>query len=410
MSKKLKDLKQRRATVATEMRSLNDSVAEGTEWTGEQRGKWDSMKTEIRSLDDSIEREEQLRDNEQRYVEGSHEERSQQQAREQGAQTPDELRSQAFMNLMRNGLENLSPEERSAVAELRAQAAGSNTQGGYTVPTTLLNRVIEAQRAFGGIESVSQIITTDSGSEIAWPTSDGSTDEGELVGENSDAGEKDVEFGMGQMGAHKLTSKIIRVSLELLQDSGLDLEAYLAQRIATRIGRARAKLLVRGTGAGTPLQPKGLEASTSIGAVTAAAGKVVFKDVNALIHSIDPAYRASAQFRIAFNDKTLQNLEDLEDGQGRPIWLPGVDAGAPATILKYKYVIDQAIADIAAGAKFMHAGDFNQFVIRNVRAIVIRRLVERYAEYDQVGFLAFQRFGCVLQDTSAIKSLTGKAA
>jgi HK97 family phage major capsid protein len=407
--KRLKDLKQRRATLATEMRSLNDSVAEGTEWTGEQRGKWDTMKTEIRALDESIEREELLRESEQRFVEDSQEERSQRQTREQGTQTPDELRSSAFLNLLRNGLENLSPEERSAVAELRAQGSG-NTQGGYTVPTTLLNRVLEAQKAFGGIEGVSQIITTDSGSEIAWPTSDGASDEGELVGENTDAGEKDIAFGIDQMGAHKLTSKIIRIPLELLQDSGLDLEGYVAQRIATRIGRARAKLLVRGTGVGTPLQPKGLKTAASVGATTAAAGKVVFKDVNALIHSIDPAYRSAAQFRIAFNDKTLQNLEDLEDGQGRPIWLPGVDAGAPATILKYKYVIDQAIDDIAADTKFMYAGDFNQFVIRNVRAIVIRRLVERYAEFDQVGFLAFQRFGCVLQDTSAIKALAGKAA
>lgn len=408
--KKLKDLKQRRNTVATEMRSLNDGIEEGTEWTSEQRSKWDAMKTEIRSLDESIEREETLRDNEQRFVEETQEQRSQQRGREQGTQTVDEQRSKAFLQLLRVGHENLTTEERSAVAELRAQAAGSNVQGGYTVPTTLLNRVIEAQRAYGGIESVSQILTTESGSEIAWPTSDGASDEGELVGENSDAGEKDVEFGTATMGSHKLTSKVIRVSMELLQDSGLDLESYLAQRIASRIGRARAKLIVRGTGVGTPLQPKGLKASASVGAVTNAAGKVVFKDVNALIHSIDPSYRAAAQFRIAFNDKTLQSLEDLEDNQGRPIWLPGVDAGAPATILKYKYVIDQAIDDIADDAKFMYAGDFNQFVIRNVRALVVRRLVERYAEYDQVGFLAFQRFGCVLQDTSAIKALTGKKA
>ena len=31
-----------------------------------------------------------------------------------------------------------------------------------------------------------------------------------------------------------------------------------------------------------------------------------------------------------------------------------------------------------------------------------------YAEFDQVGFLAFHRFDCVLEDTSAIKALVGK--
>ncbi|HAO1601426.1 TPA: phage major capsid protein, partial [Escherichia coli] len=33
---------------------------------------------------------------------------------------------------------------------------------------------------------------------------------------------------------------------------------------------------------------------------------------------------------------------------------------------------------------------------------------ERYAEFDQVAFLAFHRFDCVLEDVAAIKALTGK--
>lgn len=409
MSKKLKDLKHKRAQVATEMRSMNDSIAEGAEWSSEQRTKWDSMKAEVRSLDEAIEREETLREHEQRFVEDTHEERQQRRQREDGGNV-EERRSQAFIKLLRHGHEALGDEERSIVSELRAQATTTGAQGGYTVPTTLLNKVVEAQKAYGGIESVAQVMTTDSGNAIAWPTSDGASDEGELVGENEAVTEKDIVFGTDEMGAHKLSSKIIRISMELLQDSGLDIETYIAQRIASRIGRARAKLLVKGTGAGTPKQPKGLNTSVGVGATTAAVGKVTFIDVNALIHSVDPAYRNAPQFRIAFNDKTLQGLEDLADAQGRPIWLPGVDAGAPATILKYRYVIDQAIDDATADAKFMFAGDFNEFVIRNVRAIVIRRLVERYAEFDQVGFLAFQRFGCVLQDTSAIKALVGKSA
>jgi len=58
----------------------------------------------------------------------------------------------------------------------------------------------------------------------------------------------------------------------------------------------------------------------------------------------------------------------------------------------------------------MYAGDFQQFVIRRVRYMVLKRLVERYAEFDQTGFLAFHRFDCVLQDVAAIKALRGSAA
>ena len=71
-------------------------------------------------------------------------------------------------------------------------------------------------------------------------------------------------------------------------------------------------------------------------------------------------------------------------------------------------MIDQGIKDIGTGNKFIYLGDFNRFIVRRVSYMTLKRLVERYAEFDQVGFLAFHRFDCVLEDTSAIKALVGK--
>jgi hypothetical protein len=138
---------------------------------------------------------------------------------------------------------------------------------------------------------VAQILNTANGQDIDWATSDGTTEEGELLGENTETSEEDVSFGGATLGAKKLSSKIIRVSNELLQDSGVDIEAFLAARIATRIGRGEAKYLVLGTGTGTPLQPKGLAASVTGTKNTAAATTFTWKELNALKHSVDPAYR-----------------------------------------------------------------------------------------------------------------------
>ncbi|MEI6984064.1 phage major capsid protein, partial [Klebsiella pneumoniae] len=151
-----------------------------------------------------------------------------------------------------------------------------------------------------------------------------------------------------------------------------------------------------GTGTGTPLQPKGLAASVTGTKNTAAATTFTWKELNALKHSVDPAYRNGPKVRWAFNDATLQLVEEMEDGQGRPLWLPNIIGGAPATVLQVPYVVDQAIPDIAAGAKFAYFGDFNRFIVRRVTYMTLKRLVERYAEYDQTGFLAFHRFDCVL--------------
>lgn len=409
----LAELKKKRAQVATEMRAYHDAQGEAA-WGDEQRSRWDAMKADLQGLDEKIAREEDLRDAGQRYVESNGGDLAAKAAAAAGDASPDEKRSAAFDKFLRHGASELTPEERSILAEMRAQAAGDKVKGGYTVPTTFIARVQESLKAFGGIASVAQSLVTAGGNVIEWPTSNGAEDEGELIGENTDAGEKDVEFGMDSMGAHKLTSKVIRVSNELLADSGIDMEAYVAGRAGSRIGRARARLIVQGTGAatkgGSPAQPKGLEASASVGKTTADATKLNWKEINGLIHSIDPAYRNAPKFRLAFNDSTLQVIEEMEDGQGRPLWIPGIDAAAPARILKYQYVVDQAIADMGAGKKFMYAGDFNEFIVRDVRYMTLKRLVERYAEFDQTGFLVFARFGCVLQDTAAIKALQGKPA
>lgn len=404
----LHELKEKYTNVAKDMRAAHEKIGDDA-WNDEQRTQWKKMKHDLDGLNSQIEREEELRAADDRFVRDNKEEhRQQNEQEERGGESVDEQRAGAFDAFMRHGLADMSAEQRSMLREMRAQGTDPDDKGGYTVPTDMLNKVHEAMKDYGGIASVAQILNTDKGNAIEWPTSDGTAEEGELLGENKAAAEQDVSFGMDDLGALKLSSKVIRVSNELLQDSGINMADFLAGRIGSRIGRAEARLIVQGSGAGTPKQPKGLEASVTGTVKTAAAAKVTWKEINQLKHAIDPAYRRAPGFRLAMNDATLAAITELEDGNGRPLWLPEVAGAAPATVLAMQYVIDQGIADQAADAKFMYAGDFQQFVLRRVRYMTLKRLVERYAEFDQTAFLAFHRFDCVLQDTAAIKALVGK--
>ncbi|WP_230622452.1 phage major capsid protein [Aggregatibacter sp. Marseille-P9115] len=406
---KLHELQEKRRNIAAQMRTLHDKIGDNA-WTDEQRTEWNKMKAELDGVDAVISREEELRSMDEKFVKEQEAAEAEKRAQKDGEKTlsVDERRGQAFSAFLRNGLTNLTPEERQALNEMRAQGVGVNDHGGYTVPKEMQARIVEQMKAYGGIASVAQILTTSDGRTIEWITADGTTEEGELIGENTAATEADTLFGIANLGAKKLSSKIIRVSNELLQDSAINIESYLADRIAQRIGRAEAKYLIQGTGAGTPAQPKGLAASVTGTTQAKTAGKVDWLDVNALLHSLDPAYRNVGNSRLAFNDNTLKLLKEMVDGQNRPLWLPDVAGVAPSTILGKQYVIDQGIADIAKDAKFIYFGDFNRFVVRRVAYMTLKRLVERYAEFDQTAFLAFHRFDCVLEDTSAIKALTGK--
>lgn len=406
MTMKLHELKQKRNTIAIDMRAIHEKVGDSV-MTEEQRTQWNQAQTELENLDAQIQREEQLRSLDQNLVDDNEQEqRGQQQNNPETEQA--ERRNQAFDRFLRCGFSELTAEERQAVKELRAQGTSPDEKGGYTVPTQMLNKIVDQMKAYGGIASVAQILSTSTGQDITWSTSDGTDEEGELLGENTAASEQDVEFGTAILGAKKLSSKIIRVSNELLQDSGVNIEAYLGSRIAQRIGRGEAKYLVKGTGTGSPLQPKGLDASVT-GTIDASA-TFGWKDINALQHALDPAYRNGPKFRLAFNDDTLKNLKEMEDAQKRPLWLPSIAGVAPSTILGMQYVVDQAIDKMEVGKKFIFCGDFDRFILRRVTYMTLKRLVERYAEYDQTAFLAFHRFDCVLEDTSAIKALVGKGA
>lgn len=406
---KLHDLEQKRDNIARQMRSLNDTIGDNA-WSDEQRSEFQTAKSELRSLDDRIDMAKEVRrlneDDAKRSQQAEDANRNLHDAKKDG----DVNYRSAFDSLMRHGFDEMSKEERSILKEVqqRAQAKGTDAKGGYTVPDEFQSRVIEQMKAYGGIANNCNVLTTSDGRTFDWSTTDGTADIGSFIAEGTKATGQDVEFGTVQVGAKKLTSNVILISNELLNDTGIAMDALLTGRIASRIGRAEAKYIVEGNGTG--LQNKGLATSVTNTTAIKTAAKVDWKDINNLIHSIDPAYRNMSSFALAFNDSTLQLLEEQEDSQGRPLWLPSIAGGTPATVLGKRYFIDQGIGEASTTNKFLYAGDWNKFMLRRVRYMQLKRLTELYAESDQVGFLAFHRFDTLLEDTSAIKALTWKAS
>ena len=403
---KLHEMRQKKTALATQMRSLHTEIGEAT-WSDEQRSKWDSMKEDLAKLDDQIARDEELRSLDQSFLD-DHQEDHEEHRNGGQEQTSEQRQHQAFDSFVRSGLGDMDPELRSVLKEMRAQGTDSDTAGGYTVPREFQAMVIDKMKAYGGLANIANVINTSHGRDMDWATSDGTNEMGELVGQNTAATDGDAEFGTVALGSKKLSSKIIRVSNELLTDSGVNMEAFLTGRIAQRIGRGEAHYLIRGNGAGSPAQPKGLGESVTKTVETAATA-MDWRDLNSLKHAVDPAYREGQCYWL-FNDSTLKAIGDLVDANNRPLWLPALSTDVPATILGKPYQVDQGVSEAAANAKFVYFGDFNRFVVRRVIGMILKRLVERYAEYDQTGFLAFHRFDCLLEDNDAIKALVLKAA
>lgn len=400
---KLHEMKQKRSTIAGQMRKLHDENSE-KRWDEALTKQWGDMNQELRDLDAAIAREEQLIGLDSDDLNNNPERRS---LLDLDTNVTEARQMKVLETVLRGGYDALDGEQRQLFKEMRSQVTNDNAKGGFTVPPEFRDRVVESMKAFGGLANIATVFETDGGNPITWVTTDGTTDEGVMIGETEEGGDKDMDFGQVQIGAKKMTSKTIKLSDELLQDSGVDIVGLVGRRIGSRLGRGEAKQLLTGDGQGNNI--KGLLNQVTGGVTSAVPGSLTHGDLLKLKHAVDPAYRAGNSHWM-FNDNTLLGFKELKDGNGRPLWLPDVAGVAPATIDGDQYQIDQGMPNVAAGKKAVAYGDFSYFQIRRVKGMALRRLTEKYAEAGLVGFLMFHRFDALLEDTAAVKTLSIKAA
>lgn len=272
-------------------------------------------------------------------------------------------------------------------AEFRALGVGTDTAGGYTVPEDFLRELEIAQLAFGGMMQVARKLRTDSGADLPIPTTNDTSNKGAILAENTATGEQDVLFGQVVMGAYKYTSKMVKVAQELMEDSAFEMASFLGGALGERLARIKNEHCTTGTGAS---QPRGAVTGSFLGKTAASATAITDLELTDLIHSLNPAYRAQAV--LMWHDNTLKAVKKLVDSQGRRLWQPNLAAGEPATFDSYQYVINQDMPAMTTGQKTILFGNFSKYIIREVRGMRLKRLDERYAEADQVAFVAFERF------------------
>lgn len=297
--------------------------------------------------------------------------------------------------------------------EYRAMATTANV-GAEFIPEGFVNALEISMLAFGGMRVKSEILRTATGNELPWPTTNDTGNVGELLAENTGAAEQDVATAAVTFLAYKYSSKLVKVSAELLQDSAFDLASVLGRLLGERIGRITNNHFTTGTGSG---QPNGIVTASSAGATLATGQTTSFNATDgvdkliALIHSVDPAYREGPGVGIMMHDTTLSALRKIKDSQNRLLFNSELQNGVPDRILGYPLVINQSMAVPAANAKTIVFGDLSKYKIRDVAGFRLRRLVERYAEADQEAFVAFSRHDGDLLDsgTDPVKHLAMSA-
>ena len=287
-------------------------------------------------------------------------------------------------------------------------ATGGTPFGGYTVPEGFESQMYEFARFQGAISSFATTINTTGGGDLIVPTVGSTYGTADLTTEGSAYAETDDVFGQVNLKAYKLT-RLVQVSQELLQDTGVDLEGFLARSLGEALTAREEAFFAVGSGSS---QPQGLSAS-SVGKTASSASAITADELVDLFHSITPPYRSRPNCVWLTADSTIAAIRKLKtgvSGDNTYLWQPGLIAGQPDTLLGKPIYAHPNVAAIAASAKVVYFGDMSAMYVRRAGGTVVQRLDERYAELGLVGFIAHRRVDSKLADTTAIKHLAMAAS
>lgn len=294
----------------------------------------------------------------------------------------------------------------------RAMSIGVDTAGGFLVPDSFRATLIEALEDFGGIRSLAEQMTTSTGAPILMPTADETSATGEILSEMDEVEFSDMSFGAKELHVHLYSSKGVKISNLLLQDSAISIEPYVARKLGERIARLQATHWLHGDGAS---KPRGVVHGRDTGKDVNTTAAFTFDNLITLVHKIDPAYRRLGCVFV-MNDTSLAAARKIKtgiSGDNTTLWQPSMQAGEPDRILGYPVVIDQGMDNDAATGGGSHTtgvpvlfGNFREaYVVRDVSGASIVRLNERYAEFHQTAFMAFLRSGALVKNTGAYAAI-----
>ena len=261
---------------------------------------------------------------------------------------------------------------------------GVDANGGYLCPEEFERQIVDGLKEQNVMRTLCKVITTQNERKIPVAATHSTA---AWTAENAAYTESDPTFSQKTIDAYKLTD-LVKVSIELLDDSAFNLEQYIAGEFAYAFGAAEEQAFCVGTGSG---QPTGLFTANGadVGVTTASATAIAADEVISLIYSLKSPYRKNAKFLM--NDATVALLRKLKDGNGVYIWQPSLVAGQPDKLLGYDIYTGPYVPTVAASAFTIAFGDFQNYWIADRAGRTVQRLNELYSTNGQVGFVGTER-------------------
>lgn len=303
------------------------------------------------------------------------------------------------------GDEKLTPEERSFLSylrgEIRADVNTTKTNAGAVIPTTVADRIVEYVR---NVSPIAEYATRYEGIgkiTIAYEDS-ANTLEASYVEDLESADATAQKLVSVTLDGYKIRVPV-KVSQQLLDNSQVDLIAYLVRRIGDALAAKIEKEFLIGTSG----KVAGLAGGVTRTVTAASATAVTADELIDVQDAVPDIYQANGIW--IMHPKMRTAIRKLKDGENRYLLNLDLNTKWGYSLLGKPVYASDAMPEPAAGAKTIFYGDMSGLacIIRGLR---VRVLNERFADVDAVGIFGFAEIDAKVENTQKISVLTMKSA
>ena len=396
-----KQMREKRGALVEQMQGMVAAAkAEGRNLSNEENEKFDAISNEVdelRSAAARIERAEELKKEMAAKAE---------EVRDNAPAAKVEARD-AFNAYLRKGMNGINAAEARALAELRGtdtQVTTNDGLGGFLVPENWSDFVSATELFKSDIEQVATVIRTANGQHFNLPANDDTAVVAAILGEGTAETVSDMTFTNVKFEPFTYSSKIVKVSNQLISDNAFDLGSFVGGQLANRLKRGINAHLTTGDASS---KPQGIVTGSTLGVTAASATAVTINEVMSLFYQVDASYRNAPGAAWMMNSATAKAIRVLGFGSSNdfPAYVPGMTVGEPDMLFGKPVYINEDMDGIATGKKSIIFGDLKQYYVHEAGGVQLLRLSERFADALSTGYIAYRRVdGNVLQG-SAIKHL-----
>lgn len=307
-----------------------------------------------------------------------------------------------------------SPDERRI--QEKALSIGTNPDGGYLVPTQISNRIVTKIWETSPLRQLATVETIGT-SELLLPIDVDEAAAG-WVGET----ESRPDTGTPQVGVQKIPVFELyakpKATQAMLEDGSINIEMWLANKIANKLSRVEATAFVTGNGVNKPRGILTYTAGTGRDKlpqqVSGAATSITADAIVKMPFNVKASYMAAGTWLM--NRSTVPTIMTLKDGDGQYLWRPSVQMGNPtrggagdaasgvvytATLGGYPVALADDMPAVASSALSVAFGDFRRgYTV--VDRLGITTLRDPYSAKPFVEFYSRKRVGGAVVDFDAI--------